>query len=839
MRASYSVFSHLHFNRHRKDILIESGLLCRKFSGKRRIQMGPAMTVSNIRLRFVIILFCACGFSSLFGNNGIVIGWHQGTGSSWSQSELGITSNLNRQLSVTTTHGTLYGTMGAGEPTSGAKWAYSPEWDNGNGTKGWVFPMTTSGFENLTLTFYQKSRYQYVLEDQYGPRNFKLQYSINGSDWTDVSGANFILTSSWQQFSAALPSACDEQATLYLKWVMSSNVSINGGAIVSGALSDFADFDMHGDELPLPITDVSLSNKALGSNQPSGTTVGTLGLTDANIYDTYSYSLVSGTGDTDNGSFTIDGTTLKTAAVLSAGDYSIRLQADDGTYTLAETYTIHVTAYPPVILESSGDNAYWWITRVQFGTIDKSSGMSGTNNSEGYSDYTSESASVTRGQSIDLTVTVNISEDYGEYLYAYFDWNRDYDLEDAGEKVELASLGGETGIVSKTASVTIPADAALGSTLMRVAIDYYGTMALGIADFGEVEDYTVNVLYVTFTDGSGFTPVVTRGGTDQALGRFELTGNAAGASLTAASVRIDGGRTGLSNLKLWQSSDAAFGSDTQIGSTVAADPGDGNSVSFSGFSSSIGTGGTYYFLTGDVASDAMGGVHGVIVQNSSLTVSGGTLSGTITNAPLSGVDASLPVELASFSARVEGRSVVLNWTTESETDNLGFVLERSEDGESWTTVVSYRTNDALKGQGSTSNRTEYGFTDQAVKPETPYRYRLSDVSMQGEVTGYAPLTVQTKALPATTGMEKAYPNPFNPQTYIAYQLADNTDVSITVFDLLGRNVKSLYSGHQTAGRYHVYWTGTGEKGNKAPSGAYVIRMQTQSTIQVQKVLLMK
>jgi hypothetical protein len=345
---------------------------------------------------------------------------------------------------------------------------------------------------------------------------------------------------------------------------------------------------------------------------------------------------------------------------------------------------------------------------------------------------------------------------------------------------------------------------------------------------------------ITFADGSGFTPGVTPGSANQALGRFQLTGDISGAAMTAGSIKLNGTRTGLSNLKLWSSSDATFdsGTDTQLGSTVGGDPGDGNSASFSSFSSAISASGTYYFLTGDVAAGAIGTVQGVIVQNSSLTISSGTLSGTIADAPLSSRDVSLPVSLVSFSARAEGRSVILEWMTESETDNLGFVLERSA-ATDWQTIATYRTHDELKGQGNTSSRTEYSFTDQTVESGKSYSYRLSDVSTEGKVTVYASLTVTTDQLPGTTEMEKAYPNPFNPQTYIAYKLAEDVDVTISVFDLLGRQVKILFNGNQMAGSYHVYWNGTNESGVKAPSGGYVIRMQTENTFQVQKVLLMK
>ena len=203
-------------------------------------------------------------------------------------------------------------------------------------------------------------------------------------------------------------------------------------------------------------------------------------------------------------------------------------------------------------------------------------------------------------------------------------------------------------------------------------------------------------------------------------------------------------------------------------------------------------------------------------------------------------DNSLPVEITSFSACCQGQSIVIEWTTESEINNLGFILERSVgDSKSWETIASYRTNDALKGQGNTSSRTEYTFTDMTVEAGQSYYYRLSDVSFQGEITTYPSIYIQLDELPKETLLEKAYPNPFNPQTFIAYHLAEATQVKITVFDILGRSVKQLYNGQRLAGSYHIYWNGTNENGMKTSSGVYIIRMQTENTTQIQKVMFMK
>ncbi len=201
-------------------------------------------------------------------------------------------------------------------------------------------------------------------------------------------------------------------------------------------------------------------------------------------------------------------------------------------------------------------------------------------------------------------------------------------------------------------------------------------------------------------------------------------------------------------------------------------------------------------------------------------------------------DASLPVGLSSFSARCKGQAIILEWITESETNNLGFILERCEE-DIWTEIASYKTNNGLKGQGNTSSRTEYSFMDQDVESGKEYSYRLSDVSTKGKITVYGSLSITMDNLPEITEMENAWPNPFNPKTFISYHLSEDTQVAISVFDLLGRQVKSLYDGHQLAGSYQVYWNGTNENGATAPTGAYLIRMQTENTTQVQKILFMK
>jgi len=93
-------------------------------------------------------------------------------------------------------------------------------------------------------------------------------------------------------------------------------------------------------------TDLTLSATSIAENQASGTAVGSFSTTDADVGNTFTYTLVSGTGSADNGSFTIDGSTLKTAASFdyeTKNSYSIRVRTtDQGGLSYDKQFTITV-----------------------------------------------------------------------------------------------------------------------------------------------------------------------------------------------------------------------------------------------------------------------------------------------------------------------------------------------------------------------------------------------------------------------------------------------------------------------------------------------------------------
>ncbi|MBT5268287.1 MAG: T9SS type A sorting domain-containing protein [Candidatus Marinimicrobia bacterium] len=195
------------------------------------------------------------------------------------------------------------------------------------------------------------------------------------------------------------------------------------------------------------------------------------------------------------------------------------------------------------------------------------------------------------------------------------------------------------------------------------------------------------------------------------------------------------------------------------------------------------------------------------------------------------VDSSLPVELSEWAAQSKSGNITLNWTTESETENLGFIIERkNSDQKLYKEIASFTSHEALKGQGSTIQTTAYHFIDKAVEVGQIYHYRLSDVDYQGKRTDHAEISIVVKAsdeimLPARFSLKSCYPNPFNPSTTISYELTEAMIVTLHIFDVQAREVYSQVSESQSAGTYEVQWNGKDADGAALNSGIYIARLE--------------
>lgn len=94
-------------------------------------------------------------------------------------------------------------------------------------------------------------------------------------------------------------------------------------------------------------------------------------------------------------------------------------------------------------------------------------------------------------------------------------------------------------------------------------------------------------------------------------------------------------------------------------------------------------------------------------------------------------------------------------------------------------------------------------------------------------------------VPMVTRLHRNFPNPFNPYTFISFDVAERTEVTIDIFNIKGSKVINLYSQKTEPGSYQIIWTGNNDRGIKVSSGVYFYRMRTGSFTAEDKMLLLK
>jgi len=86
---------------------------------------------------------------------------------------------------------------------------------------------------------------------------------------------------------------------------------------------------------------------------------------------------------------------------------------------------------------------------------------------------------------------------------------------------------------------------------------------------------------------------------------------------------------------------------------------------------------------------------------------------------------------------------------------------------------------------------------------------------------------------------QSYPNPFNPETIISFQLPENSDVELGIYNLKGQKVKQLVSEQLTAGKHFIVWDGKDNYGKSVSSGIYFYKLKTDNFEKTKKMILMK
>lgn len=227
-------------------------------------------------------------------------------------------------------------------------------------------------------------------------------------------------------------------------------------------------------------------------------------------------------------------------------------------------------------------------------------------------------------------------------------------------------------------------------------------------------------------------------------------------------------------------------------------------------------------------------------------------SGTSPEVNLRDPDIMLPVELSAFSAIFDQKEshVTLKWRTESEINNLGFDVYRSEspDGKFIKVNPAY-----IKGAGTDATPRDYKFVDESAVVGKTYYYYLETISFSGErdrshiikviidVSGKVKVTgLQPKAF----ALLQNFPNPFNPETWIPFRLAKDADVTIRIFDIRGQEIRTIHLGQTPAGYYDtkgkaVLWDGKDSYGEEVSSGIYFYNLTAGKFHATRKLTIIK
>jgi hypothetical protein len=199
----------------------------------------------------------------------------------------------------------------------------------------------------------------------------------------------------------------------------------------------------------------------------------------------------------------------------------------------------------------------------------------------------------------------------------------------------------------------------------------------------------------------------------------------------------------------------------------------------------------------------------------------------------------LPVELVSFTVDQNASTIVLKWITATETNNLGFEIERKlykNIGEEGWRIIGFR-----EGAGTTTEKKNYIYYDNLTEVNTDkIAYRLKQVNFNGTFT-FSNVVYVEKVVPIDFSLSQNFPNPFNPTTNFEFRLpAGKAGVSgfglvtLKIYDVLGNEITTMVNEEKEPGEYKVHFDAS-----HLPSGVYYYQLSAGSFSETKKMILLR
>ena len=184
-----------------------------------------------------------------------------------------------------------------------------------------------------------------------------------------------------------------------------------------------------------------------------------------------------------------------------------------------------------------------------------------------------------------------------------------------------------------------------------------------------------------------------------------------------------------------------------------------------------------------------------------------------------------------LAVSLENSQALVSWLPSIDDDFQYYNLEKATD-ETFQNAQSFNT-------------AQNTFTDSNIEDGMMYFYRIRAADYSGNWSDYSEV-VQLSTLSNDNAnvaerfmLHQNYPNPFNPTTQIKYDLPEDAMVSITIYDIMGRRIRSLVNSKQTAGYRSIQWNAINSFGESVSAGMYIYMIQAGEFRQVKKMVLLK
>jgi hypothetical protein len=186
--------------------------------------------------------------------------------------------------------------------------------------------------------------------------------------------------------------------------------------------------------------------------------------------------------------------------------------------------------------------------------------------------------------------------------------------------------------------------------------------------------------------------------------------------------------------------------------------------------------------------------------------------------------------MASSAANVvRDNDVEVSWRTVSETNNYGFEVQRKRgDAGEWMKIAF------VEGHGTTLAAQAYSYVDRELS-FGQYYYRIKQVDLDGKSQTFPEMKVTVGAEADKVVLAQNYPNPFNPSTVIEFVVPMSGHATMTVYNVLGQEVASLFEGNAEAGKIQT----ARFNASNLPSGIYFYTLRSAGKVETKRMLLMK